>query len=350
MEDGIASVFENSDGNYFISCNSYSGISGDKSESNLGLAQAWIIKTDTLGNKIWDKTILTDPEQKVYPLMVQTADGCYAIAEATYGNVAGDKTQPNWDTSFSSTDYWIITYCDTTSITSAAFTASAEICPGTCIDFTNLSTGATSYQWFFPGSNTPVSTDQHPTGICYPNPGSYDVTLIASGSSGTDSISVPGYITVFPQPAPQAITQSGDTLFANAGSVTYQWYLNGNIIPGATDSYYVAMQSGNYNVVAADSNGCEVEAVIFDVIARIETLSQEMQLSISPNPAKEYIVIKTVHYPARISIYAMPGTEIIQRDILSGENKIDIQDLPPGIYSIQLHKNHTLHRIKFIRE
>ena len=44
----------------------------------------------------------------------------------------------------------------------------------------------------------------------------------------------------------------------------YQWYYDGILIPGATDYFYIAPQSGNYNVVATDANDCEVEAVIFD--------------------------------------------------------------------------------------
>jgi hypothetical protein len=65
------------------------------------------------------------------------------------------------------------------------------------------------------------------------------------------------YITVYPFPPAQGILQSGDTLYANAGAVTYQWYFNNNLIPGATNYFYVAPASGDYNVVATDGNGCE---------------------------------------------------------------------------------------------
>jgi len=42
-------------------------------------------------------------------------------------------------------------------------------------------------------------------------------------------------------------------------------------VSGAIQFYYVAPISGDYNVVVTDTNGCEVEAALFNVVARIET-------------------------------------------------------------------------------
>src|SRR6185295_7923674 len=126
-------------------------------------------------------------------------------------------------------------------------------------DFTNLSLNTTSCQWYFAGAIPDTSTDINPSNICYPNAGSYDVQLIATNANGSDTLLLTNYITVYPSPSPQAISQNGDTLFAITGSTSYQWYFNTNIIIGATDYFYVATASGDYNVVATDVNGCEVE-------------------------------------------------------------------------------------------
>jgi len=348
-EDGIGSVFRDTDGGYFIACNSFSGISGDKTEANLGLAQAWIVKTDSLGNKLWDKTIFTNPDQKVYPMMIQTAEGCYAIAEATYGDVAGYKTQPNWDNTLSSTDFWIIRYCDTSATTLAAFSATNTICPGTCIDFTNLSVNASSFEWIFPGAGTASSTDVNPLGICYANPGNYDVTLVATGVNGADTLTLANYITVYPYPAPQGITQTGDTLFANQGAVSYQWYHAGNLIPGATDYFYVATEGGNFNVVATDANGCEVEAAIFDVVAGIQAAEtgSNLQMKIYPSPADKEMIID-LHAAAgevnKISIYDSRGQLALEIPFTSNRSHVqtadvDVSMLPSGLYLVRLSGN-----------
>jgi hypothetical protein len=107
----------------------------------------------------------------------------------------------------------------------------SHICPGTCTDFINLSSNASSFLWSFPGANPAVSTDANPTGICYNTPGTYDVTLIGSNGNTSDTLHLANFVTVYPTPPPQGISQSGDTLFANAGAVAYQWYQDGILIP-----------------------------------------------------------------------------------------------------------------------
>jgi PKD repeat protein len=356
IEDGIGSVIQESDGGYIVTCNSFSGISGDKTENNLGLAQAWVIKSDSLGNKLWDKTIFTDPDQKVYPMMIRTTDGCYAIAEATYGDIAGDKTQQNRDNTLSSTDFWIIRYCDTTAATVASFAATDSICPGTCVDFTNQSSGASSYFWSFPGANITTSTDIFPTGICYANPGTYDVSLIAVSAGGNDTLNIPDYITVFPFPQPQGIMQNGDTLSANQGATSYQWYHDGIIIPGATDYFYVATESGDYNVVATNDNGCEVEAAIFDVIAAIQNVSggEEFKVRCYPNPARAILFINTELNIRSISIFNAVGENILNESCNrcnpKTQTEIDIHTLSNGMYWMIINTEYNIFHLKFFVE
>src|SRR4029079_18461865 len=130
--------------------------------------------------------------------------------------------------------------------------------------------------------------------------------------NSSDTLTLANYITVYPTPPPQGILQSGDTLFANQGAVSYQWYENGILLPGATDYFYVAMESGNYNVVATDENDCEVEAVIFDVIASMGQLSSGEGMILFPNPVKDKLEIRNL--PAiddiSIKVYNAIGTEI----------------------------------------
>src|SRR5690606_15709173 len=46
----------------------------------------------------------------------------------------------------------------------------------------------TSWSWTFPGGSPATSTAQNPTGICYATAGSYDVKLVATNASGSDSL------------------------------------------------------------------------------------------------------------------------------------------------------------------
>ncbi len=70
---------------------------------------------------------------------------------------------------------------------------------GDTVSFSDQSSyNAVSWQWSFPGSNTPTSTQQNPAGIMYPTAGTYPVTLIASNSFGTDTLLRSCYITAEP--------------------------------------------------------------------------------------------------------------------------------------------------------
>jgi len=260
-------------------------------------------------------------------------------------------------------DLWVFTpdsnclgYC-TPQTPVVMFNRRHHICPGTCTDFTNLTLQATSYIWYFPGATPDTSTDINPQSICYNTPGTYSVTLIATNAAGSNTLTLNNYITVYPQPSPQGIIQSGDTLFANQGATTYQWYFNGNIISGATDYFYVATQSGDYNVVATDANGCEVEAVINNVIAGLTpAIYKDEGVVLFPNPVHDEFTIQNAQFTMgaaiQISIYDMLGELVVppQTLIFKPETSIDVSDLAKGMYWLEINSGGKMYRNKFVKQ
>jgi PKD repeat protein len=254
-------------------------------------------------------------------------------------------------------DLWMYTIDSTCGSCSTIFPqadfspSTNSLCPGSCISFDNLSSYAMTYHWNFLGASPDSSTAISPTNICYPSPGTYDVQLIASNANGSDTLLLTNYITVYPSPPPQSITQTGDTLIAITGSASYQWYLNGNIINGATDYFYVGSQSGDYNLIATDSNGCEVEAAIFNVIADLPSTALRPPLSVFPNPVAEtlnvigYSLIGTAF---EISVYNLLGEKVMA--VCCGLSTVDCRLLLPGIYFLEISSSQNSSRAKFIKE
>ena len=238
----------------------------------------------------------------------------------------------------------------------AAFSAPNHICPGTCTNFNNLSINATSYVWIFPGASPGTSTDINPANICYNTPGVYPVTLIASNLTSDDTLVLNNYITVYPYPPAQGIQQSGDTLFANAGASSYQWYYDGILIPGATDFFYVVAQGGDYSVVATDGNGCEVEAVIFDVIESVPALSNDLAVSIFPNPVSDFM---NVVWPGlgegafRITVYSLTGEAVmVVHPVVRANDKtvvIDISRLAAAAYHVAISDGRKSFHGRFVK-
>ena len=249
----------------------------------------------------------------------------------------------------------------------ALFTAPNHICPGTCTGFTNLSQFATSYLWSFPGATPSTSIDANPTNICYNSPGTYSVSLIATSSVTSDTLTLNNYITVYPYPAPQGIAQSGDTLFANAGAISYQWYHNGIAVPGATNYFFIAPESGDYNVVATDPNGCEVEAAIFDVVAGIQASNESGMFAIFPNPVEDELSIQNLHIPngtaINISIYNLLGERVFgvsdyrpaRQYSRSGGLLTDVpitigsRIFSSGMYLLEINSGEKIYRSKFVK-
>ena len=344
-EDDFGNIFLTADGGILAGGTSYTSINGDKTEANMGGEQAWIVKADSLGIKEWDLTAAT-PGHHETGLIIQASDGCYLIATHDGGAIGGYKSQaPRGNT-----DYWIVKFCDTSAVPAAAFTSPNNLCPGTCTSFLNTSVNATTFQWSFTGAIPASSADVNPTNICYYTPGNYNVTLIASNANSSDTLVLANYIHVYPFPVPQAILQSGDTLFANTGAAAYQWIFNGNVISGATEYFYVAAQSGNYNVVATDSNGCEVEAVINNVVARSELAIGSGQFAIFPNPVFETIDVRGLgtNSADEVSIVNVFGEKVFSA--VACKLPIVNCQLPSGIYYFQLSSGKKVYRTKFIKQ
>jgi len=103
----------------------------------------------------------------------------------------------------------------------AAFAASAyNIFEGECINFQDQSTGnPTSWNWTFPGSNTPTSPDQNPVNVCYNVAGTYNVSLTVQNATDTNTENCTGCITVVVNPVNPIADFSGSPLIIPVGGV-----------------------------------------------------------------------------------------------------------------------------------
>lgn len=146
------------------------------------------------------------------------------------------------------------------SVPSVWFVASDSVlCVGDCISFTDQSTNnPTSWNWSFSGASTATSTQQNPTNICYPSPGSYAVTLIATNASGSGSQTFSGYINVNAAPVADAgnnatICVGQQTTLVGSGGVSFNWQ------PGNQSSNTIVVTpavSTTYTLTVTDANGC----------------------------------------------------------------------------------------------
>ena len=146
----------------------------------------------------------------------------------------------------------------------AAFTVNSQTgCVGQTFNFTDQSTGSpTSWQWTFTGGAPSSSTQQNPS-VFYTTPGTYDVTLVATNASGSDSHTINGYITVSANPTitvtgnPSNLTVcNGEPLTLTAsGAQSYSW--SGGITNGVP---FTPASSTTYFVTGTNAAGCQASS------------------------------------------------------------------------------------------
>ena len=97
--DELHSTIATPDGGWLLAGASGSNISVDKSENSKGSTDYWIIKIDKAGNKVWDKTIGGDGTESLANAIL-TPDGGYLLSGSSTSNASGDKSEDgrgNWD-------------------------------------------------------------------------------------------------------------------------------------------------------------------------------------------------------------------------------------------------------------
>ncbi len=127
------------------------------------------------------------------------------------------------------------------------------------IQFNDNSTNATDWNWSFPGGTPATSNVENPI-VTYDTPGTYNVTLVASNSSGSNTSSQTAYIEVLNNANPSftSTTNALVAMFTNTSTyaTSYLWdFGDGNTSMG-TDPNHIYAADGTYTVTLTATNSC----------------------------------------------------------------------------------------------
>lgn len=161
----------------------------------------------------------------------------------------------------------------------ADFSASdSTFCQGSTVTFTDLSSGTpTSWAWDFGDGTTSVLPDPTHT---YNTVGTYDVSLTVTNSTGSESETKTGFITVNALPtinagADQAVC-TGDTVILNGtGATTYIWD------NGVTDgTAFTPSATTTYTVTGTDANNCTATDQVDITVNNLPTVSAGADIAV----------------------------------------------------------------------
>lgn len=285
---------------------------------------------------------------------------------------------------------------------SASFsTSSNTICQENCIEFQNTSSNyPTEWQWSFPGGNPESSTSHSPV-ICYPDTGTFNVSLIVSNGAGTDTINSINHLSVILSSESNTSTTTCDfyswneETYTESGNYTFETlnifgcdslaHLDLTLIPntvgisqifsntidgeqigaspfggtapytytwntGETTANISPTENGEYWVIVNDNNLC-TDTSYFQINSFHTGIKEQNKggFSIFPNPTKETVTI-AVNEPEKeahnIKLLAINGKVVSDLKVSLNQQqkkiRIDVSKLPKGPYFVQLETNNGM--------
>ncbi|MFN5773382.1 T9SS type A sorting domain-containing protein, partial [Flavobacterium sp.] len=105
QEDKLLAITESNDNNYLITGNSSSGISGDKTDPLYGIggADSWIVKINTVGNILFQKTIGSTGDDGLNSILQENDGGIFLS-----GGTNSPSTNDINELPIGINDYWIL--------------------------------------------------------------------------------------------------------------------------------------------------------------------------------------------------------------------------------------------------
>ncbi len=131
---------------------------------------------------------------------------------------------------------------------------------------------------------------------------------------------------------------------------SYQWYLNGNLIEGATEEVYSVTSNGDYTVLITNEHGCSYTSAIYSVTnytTDITSLPKRNGVEVFPNPVREKLFIRA-KTALQLRLFTLDGRIVLNKQ---HENEIDMTTLPEGMYMLHVLNNEgiLIHMEKIVK-
>lgn len=200
--------------------------------------------------------------------------------------------------------------------------ADTQLCSG---DSTRICSSGTyaSYIW---------NTSE--TGSCIEakNAGGYWVTVSDVHECTVTSNRVD--LSVYPVPS-VSIVVNGDTL-SSFGATFYQWYRNGDEIPGANQPIYIVDEPGYYSLKVTDINDCAATSAPVLISGIEETAEEDVRIYPNPSVDGSQITVHSSLVNAMMDVYDNNGRLVFQTAIRYPLTAIFLS-VSPGVYFIRIY-------------
>lgn len=332
------------------------------------------IRAATYGRGTWESDLYSNPSAPPFAFYTSAYNSAcinvpFALTDASSNNpttwswsfpggTPSSSTLQNPSVTYTATGIYTITLVATNSVsasapytttisvvnTPTAISSNTSICAGQSAAVT-VTTNASSVVWT--GGQTGTTAYFGPmTTTVYNYTASTGACLVTGNST----------ITVGTPPAIPVVSQIGNIL-TSSSAVTYQWYLNGSAIPGATSQTYTATVDGWYTVWVSNGSCQSSSSAIFITVTSIDDVHTVFtSLEVSPNPTKDNIYILFRNSSTKEVSYTITNTlgQIVKtgscKAISNEKSTISVESLAEGVYSLNLFNESSSVNYKFVKQ
>ena len=218
----------------------------------------------------------------------------------------------------------------------------ASVCTGQT-GFIGVNTNANLVAWSTGQQGLSVGVSSNVNAVY-----NYTASLGACNTTGSSTL----YVNVAPQ-VPTVILMPG-YLSTTVVATSYQWYLNGSAISGATASTFTPTADGYYSVWVANGNCLSSSPSIQLTITGLkEFASVFSNITIGPNPVKDDLILvfdkitkEEVFYEIQNNLGQTVGKSSIKPAL---ESRISSNNLAAGVYFLNLSQGNMRAVYKFIK-
>jgi hypothetical protein len=148
-----------------------------------------------------------------------------------------------------------------------------------------------------------------------------------------------------------SISVTENTLSATQSGASYQWFncTTGQNITGATSQTFTPTQNGFY-AVNITLNGCTAESSCEEITSLNTELISSQEFKVYPNPfGKEITILWSNDAIATVHVLDIQGKEIMNIHLNSGLTTLSTENLPSGIYILQVESEGKWNQVKMIK-
>ncbi|MBX2920706.1 MAG: T9SS type A sorting domain-containing protein [Chitinophagaceae bacterium] len=272
-------------------------------------------------------TVVSGPATVTGNSLLMTGTGTVVVQAALPG-----------DNNYVAADTVRRTFCVTAS-QSAAINGDTLSCTGKSTYFINAKWG-TGYQWAVSENASVKVLSDTSVEISYTRPGYYSITATPGNTCSSPANTLTVHITE--GPAKPVITVVNDALLSSGAENGNQWFINGNIIPGATRHQYAPLQTGDYTV-QVNVDGCTSPVsepyhfTSIDPPSVSDTSLLEDAVKLYPNPFDHTLkVLNKRNTPIGLRLYDITGRVVLYTEIRPGVQDISTSHLQRGMYMAML--------------